>query len=44
MGKTDEQLPITVTMDDNTRKCIVVIASLIIWLSGIYMILKIVRK
>jgi len=40
----NEQLPINVTMDDNTRKCVVVVASLIIWLSGIYLILKIVGK
>ena len=40
----NEQLPINVTMDDNTRKCVVIVASLIIWLSGIYLILKIVGK
>ena len=44
MVKTNEQLPITLTMDDNTRKCIVIVASLIIWLSGIYAVLKIIRK
>ena len=39
----NESLPINLTIDENSKSVIVVLAGLVIWLSGVFLILKLIK-